>query len=110
MSVAHEEELADVRSSLESDRRRIGDIEHELASLGAIIHSADAGAVDFPSFLQGREVRLCWQLGEHSIGFWHEIHSPLSNRQPIQDLEFSDSLQSNFDPQAHRNKPGSLSN
>lgn len=93
MSAAHEEELADVRSTLQTVQSRIADIENELASLGVIIHSADVGAIDFPSFHEGREVRLCWKLGEEKIGFWHEVRGSLVSRQPIGDYDFSDSPQ-----------------
>jgi hypothetical protein len=30
-------------------------------------------------------VFLCWQLGEDSIEYWHEIESGFSGREPLED-------------------------
>jgi hypothetical protein len=102
MSVAHAEELAEVQASLEVDMSRIVEIQEELAALGAICHSPAVGAIDFPSFLEGREVRLCWMNGESEILFWHDINDPLAKRQPIEGERFSASAFSGEDPDTDR--------
>jgi len=38
--------------------------------------------VDFPSLREGREVYLCWQLGEERVAFWHELNVGFAGRQP----------------------------
>jgi hypothetical protein len=109
MSTAHEEELADVRLTLQTVQARIADIENELASLGVIIHSAEFGAIDFPSFHEGREVRLCWKLGEENVSFWHEVRGTLLSRQPIGECEFTDTPQpATGDAPVDCEKPGSI--
>lgn len=30
------------------------------------------GMIDFPSWLDGRPVMLCWRVGEPDLRFWHE--------------------------------------
>src|SRR5688572_29896477 len=40
---------------------------------GIIIKDLNRGLIDFPHLREGREVYLCWELGEDAIEFWHEI-------------------------------------
>ena len=44
------------------------------------------GLVDFPALREGREVYLCWQLGEPDVGYWHEIDTGFSGRMPVDEL------------------------
>lgn len=37
------------------------------------VKDVDRGLMDFPHIKDGREVFLCWELGEEDIHFWHEI-------------------------------------
>jgi hypothetical protein len=41
------------------------------------------GLIDFPSLMDGREVYLCWLLGEEEIGHWHEIDAGFAGRQSL---------------------------
>jgi hypothetical protein len=41
------------------------------------------GLVDFRAMYQGREVYLCWQLGELQVAYWHEVDTGFAGRQPI---------------------------
>lgn len=65
--------------------RRIADQAREVAESGAIIKDLEMGLLDFPALREGREVYLCWRLGEPRIGWWHEIETGLSGRQPLED-------------------------
>ena len=49
---------------------------------GILIRHIESGLVDFPSLREGREVYLCWLLGENEVGFWHETNVGYSSRQP----------------------------
>lgn len=71
------EEIADIT-------RRIADQAREVAESGAIIKDLDMGLLDFPALRDGREVYLCWRLGEARITWWHEIEAGLSGRQPLE--------------------------
>lgn len=62
----------------------------ELDTVGVELKDYEAGLIDFPGRHQGRDVCLCWKLGEENIGYWHEIHTGYAGRQPISTLVESD--------------------
>lgn len=51
--------------------------------LGCELKDIDEGLVDFRALRGGREVYLCWKLGEESIGWWHELEAGFAGRQPL---------------------------
>ena len=55
----------------------------ELAELGIELRALDAGLVDFPGTLDGRDVYFCWQLGEDGVTHWHERDAGFSGRQSL---------------------------
>ena len=59
----------------------------ELAGVGVELKDYQIGLVDFVGRHQGRDVYLCWKLGEESIKFWHELHTGVTGRQPINTLD-----------------------
>lgn len=59
----------------------------QLEELGCYVKDLDIGLVDFLSTFEGRDVFLCWKLGEERIYHWHELYEGFSNRQEILDLE-----------------------
>ena len=54
-----------------------------IQEIGVIAKDLDLGLCDFPFYLNGRIVYLCWKLGEDKIEWWHEITTGFSERQPI---------------------------
>jgi hypothetical protein len=61
-------------------RRLLG----ELAGLGIVVRDIDRGLIDFPALRDGREVFLCWELGEDEIAYWHELDTGFGGRQPLE--------------------------
>ena len=55
----------------------------ELLKLGVDFKGFDLGLVDFPCWHEGREICLCWKLGEPAIGFWHETWAGYAGRRPL---------------------------
>jgi hypothetical protein len=55
----------------------------EICSQGCHVKDPDCGLVDFPTIWEGREVYLCWQLGEQEVSFWHEVDAGFAGRQPL---------------------------
>jgi hypothetical protein len=43
----------------------------EIVEMGVQIKDIETGLVDFPTRFRGREVYLCWKLGESAIEYWH---------------------------------------
>lgn len=54
-----------------------------LAEQGIILRDADSGLVDFPSRREGRDVFLCWKLGEDRVVYWHPPETGFSGRRPL---------------------------
>ena len=69
---------------IEEVRKRI----EEIVATGVQIKDLKRGLIDFPHFLgddPGREVFLCYELGEETISFWHTIEAGFAGREPIQE-------------------------
>ncbi|HAM73102.1 MAG TPA: DUF2203 domain-containing protein [Verrucomicrobiales bacterium] len=50
-----------------------------------LIKDLDRGLVDFPAFMAGREVFLCWERGEPDIEHWHDLDTGFAGRAPIEE-------------------------
>jgi hypothetical protein len=61
----------------------VHDAVEELHALGVILRDVEHGIVDFPHLRDGREVFLCWKLGEERISYWHELDSGFNARKPL---------------------------
>jgi hypothetical protein len=51
--------------------------------LGVVIKDFDRGLLDFPHLRDGREVFLCWELGEDDIEFWHDLDTGYAGRERL---------------------------
>ena len=69
----YSEALATLRQEVES-----------LTEKGVILRDAENGLVDFPARVDGRDVFLCWHLGEDRVAFWHGPESGFSGRTPLE--------------------------
>jgi len=58
---------------------------YAIDELGVILKDLEVGLVDFPAHRNGREVYLCWRMGEDNIRWWHETDSGFAGRQPLED-------------------------
>jgi hypothetical protein len=50
---------------------------------GIVLRDIDRGLVDFPALMDGREVYLCWELGEDEVGYWHDLEGGYGGREPL---------------------------
>jgi hypothetical protein len=96
------DELRALKSAFDStapgdDQRRIrlrmqGLVDQMQASVARIdgwsvtLRDIDTGLIDFPALVAGRQVWLCWQLGEGPIAWWHELGDGFGGRRPLIDL------------------------
>lgn len=53
----------------------------EILSLGIEIKDFDKGLCDFPHEREGKIVYLCWQRGEETIEWWHDLDTGFAGRQ-----------------------------
>jgi hypothetical protein len=82
-SSPYNEELAQSEEALEKDLLQLEEYRRELEDIGAELKDAGEGLVDFRSMIDGREVYLCWKLGEPEIAFWHELDAGFPGRQSL---------------------------
>ncbi|MFD0697347.1 DUF2203 domain-containing protein [Paenibacillus sp. GCM10027628] len=50
---------------------------------GVELKDIDTGLVDFPAWIDGEEVLLCWRQGEEAIQYYHSRHEGFAGRKPI---------------------------
>lgn len=55
----------------------------EFAAREIQIKDIERGLIDFPALRAGKEVFLCWELGEDDIEFWHDLESGYAGREPL---------------------------
>lgn len=55
----------------------------ELTAEGIVVRDVDRGLIDFPAVRDGREIYLCWQLGEDGVHYWHDLESGYGSREPL---------------------------
>jgi len=66
--------------------REIEALLREIAELGVEVKDPNVGLIDFRTQRRGREVYLCWKLGEGDrIAFWHDLESGFAGRKIIED-------------------------
>jgi hypothetical protein len=80
---AHQEELALIEAELERGTEQMREYEKELRKLGVELKDYFTGLVDFPCLMHGREVYLCWRLGESEVAHWHELEGGFAGRQKL---------------------------
>jgi hypothetical protein len=73
----------DVETELNAVVNKLQSYVDELADIGAELKDYQLGLVDFVSTHEGREVYLCWKLGEDRITHWHELDAGVQGRQPV---------------------------
>jgi hypothetical protein len=54
---------------------------------GISLRDIESGLIDFPALVTGRQVCLCWRLGEGPIDWWHELGTGFAGRRPLSELE-----------------------
>jgi hypothetical protein len=82
----HRGEVEAVRAEAGQLSDEINSHLQEITALGVLVKDLDIGLIDFLALRDGREVYLCWRLGEEGrIAWWHEIDAGFAGRQPLDD-------------------------
>jgi len=77
------EELARQQAELAAGVEALKEQVAAIEALGCVLKDLDTGLVDFPALREGREVYLCWRLGEPTIAWWHDLDTGFAGRQPL---------------------------
>src|SRR6185437_2529369 len=72
-----------LQTQLETTMHSLEDYVDELSEVGCDLKDYQMGLIDFTGRHQGRDVCLCWKLGEEKIAFWHEMESGVAGRKPV---------------------------
>jgi hypothetical protein len=51
---------------------------------GIVVRDIEQGLIDFPGLRAGRQIYLCWRLGEDAVDFWHDRETGFAGRQPLE--------------------------
>jgi hypothetical protein len=87
LQTGSEDRLVDLRDRIERIVKRLQTLRRELADVGCEPKDLTDGLVDFPAIHEGRQVWLCWKLGEPEVAWWHGPDDGFAGRRPI-DAEF----------------------
>src|SRR6516165_2180747 len=82
-SIPDHEELAKKRSEGLRLTAQLKQAIERIQETGCVVKDLDQGLIDFPSLLDGREVYLCWKLGEERIAYWHGLEEGFAGRKPL---------------------------
>ena len=78
-----EEEVLSTQREAQRLAEELNKLVTRINGLGCQLKDMEQGLVDFPALREGREVYLCWRLGEEEVAFWHEVQAGFGGRQPL---------------------------
>ncbi|MGH9470283.1 MAG: DUF2203 domain-containing protein [Terriglobia bacterium] len=82
-SIPPYQELVRKRGEREQHMARLEESLSHIQEAGCVVKDVDEGLVDFPTLRDGREVYLCWKMGEKRIEYWHGMEEGFAGRKPL---------------------------
>lgn len=79
------DDLRKAQAELQKTGVQINGLVERVNEMGCELKDVDMGLIDFRSVMGGREVYLCWRLGEDHVSHWHEMDAGFTGRQPLED-------------------------
>jgi len=79
-----ERDLNETRQELAKAAAELSSLVEKVQEMGCELKDIDQGLIDFRAEREGREVYLCWKLGEPDIRWWHDLESGFAGRQPLE--------------------------
>ena len=73
----------EVQAEMTKLRGQIATLIEHIQQQGVEVKDIRKGLVDWRAERDGRGVYLCWQYGERTVSFWHELADGFAGRQPI---------------------------
>ncbi len=66
------------------DRMQAGVV--RIDEIGITLREIETGLIDFPALASGRQIWLCWRLGEGDVEWWHELSDGFPGRRALAEL------------------------
>ena len=76
-------EVRDAAADVEREVATIAECVAGLETVGVQVKDLDEGLVDFPARHGGRDVLLCWKVGEPEVAHWHGLDEGFAGRKPL---------------------------
>jgi hypothetical protein len=76
-------DAANAQREYDSAIERLEQLLDELSEVGVELKDYHSGLVDFVGKHEGRDVYLCWKLGEERIAWWHELNAGFAGRKSV---------------------------
>ncbi len=77
-------QLEQKQQALRETQQGIARLVEEVQGLGVEVKDLTMGLVDFLALRGGREVYLCWRVGESRIEWWHTLEGGFGARQKLE--------------------------
>lgn len=77
------ERILKAQASVAQQTHLMRQLLHELHEFGCELKDIDTGLIDFLGQRAGRDMYLCWRLGEERINYWHDLQTGFAGRQPL---------------------------
>ena len=78
-----QDHIMNLQRELSQQAQTLRKLLDELTGFGCVLKDPERGLIDFLSLRSGREIYLCWYLGEERINFWHDLEAGFAGRQPL---------------------------
>ncbi|HET8606978.1 MAG TPA: DUF2203 domain-containing protein [Gaiellaceae bacterium] len=80
-------EIAELDAEIQQLGAAVAACVDRIAEDGVQVKDAGSGLLDFPALREGREILLCWRVGEDEIAFWHGADEGFAGRKPVDFVE-----------------------
>jgi hypothetical protein len=77
------DQVVELREQKDRAARVLKAMMEKIQGIGCQLKDLNTGLVDFPTLYKGREVYLCWKVGENGITFWHNVEDGYPGRRAI---------------------------
>jgi hypothetical protein len=76
-------EVRDAAAAVEREVATIAECVAALEAADVQVKDMDEGLVDFPARHAGRDILLCWKVGEPAVSYWHGLDEGFAGRKPL---------------------------
>jgi hypothetical protein len=76
-------DFAAVEQELEREATELARCVERIQAEGVLVKDLERGLLDFPSKREGRDVLLCWHVGEAEIAYYHGADEGFAGRKPL---------------------------